>query len=118
MGSGSYNSEDEDEQLFKDLERSVLNRDDPEFCHVYSILKHGQLTIFGGPDAHLESEATRVFFRDANIPYFEVNEIEVPDFSQPEFRSVITQVCGIGKLPAIFFGYKYVGGLEEIKELK
>ena len=100
------------------MEKAALNRDDPDICHVYSILKQGQLTIFGGPEAHLESEATRSFLRDANIPYFEVQEIEVPEYSQPEFRSVITELCGIKKLPAIFFGYKYVGGLEEIKELK
>jgi hypothetical protein len=45
--AGGYNSEDEDENLFKDIENGLLNRDDVEVCHVYSILKTGKLTIFG-----------------------------------------------------------------------
>jgi len=40
--------------------------------------------------------------------------IEIPEYTQPEFKKVITQLCGINKLPAIFVGFKYLGGYEEV----
>jgi len=39
IGTGGYNSEDEDENIVKDIEMGLMNRDDVEVCHVYSILK-------------------------------------------------------------------------------
>ena len=76
------------------------------------------MTIFGGPIEHLETATTRQILREANIPFFELHEVDVPAQEQTEFIHIISKICGIGKLPAIFAGYKYVGGLDELKDLK
>jgi hypothetical protein len=54
---------------------------------------------------------------NSQIPFFELLEDEETSTDSKEFIHIISKICGINKLPAIFAGYKYLGGLEELKDL-
>ncbi len=44
--------------------------------------------------------------------------IEEGTLADVDFRDTITQMCGFNQIPAIFIGYKYLGGIEELKAIE
>lgn len=78
IGMVGYYSEDEDERVVTDMDRLQLQREELELCHVYSVLKEGQITVFAGYMHNKETMATRQMLKDANIPFYEVLEVEIP----------------------------------------
>lgn len=73
------------------------------------------MTVFGASLSPYTQAVKYILDRNM-IPYRDIHMMSGEEVHQ-ELKHTIAKLCGKDSLPAVFVGYNYLGGLDELKEL-
>ena len=81
------------------------------------MLNEKQVTLFGiTPEENPELAQIQNLLNSHQVNYRLINILE-GSMVDIDFKNTLNQMCGINTIPAIFVGFKYIGGIDELKML-
>jgi glutaredoxin len=85
-----------------------------DICHLYSILKENQVTLFGNHPEYCQDTKCVKGILEAKRIKMQLINIEAESCGEMDFKSIITKMCGFKDIPAIFVGRRYLGGQKDL----